>query len=289
MKNKALLVTGSSGYVLKNFNYEILASDYDIFFIKYKKTHHKKNEYLISQLDQLRINLERYSEIKFLSFGSSTSGKAFREYIKSIENFEYILNFLIKLEKKLYIYHASSLSTYPLKVCNLITNKSYKDHVNQDPYRFSKLMQNKILINASKLKNAKVKIAHLGWVYSTNKSLLSRFKNGSIKIGPFILSFLQSPFKLIYKTPTKMIYKDIVKFLNKGNKNKKSLENIFLIESQSPITIFQLFKQNSFYYISPLPIILCFIFSILLIFLKEHSNLAYIFRQYLKINSSVKF
>ena len=289
MKNKALLVTGSSGYVMQYFNFRILENSYDIFYIKYKNLNHKKNEYLLSQLDQLEISLKNYSEIKFLSFGSSTSNKSFKEYIESIDNFEYILNFLIKLEKNLYVYHASSLSTFPLEVYNLVTNKSYKDFNEQDPYRFSKLMQNRILIKASKLKNVSVKIVHFGWVYSTYDSLLSRFKNGSIKIGPFVLSSLQSPFKLIYATPTKLIYQDIMKFLKEGNKSKKSLENVFLKGSQSPITIFQLFKKNGFYYISPLPLILSFIFSILLIFLRKHSTLAYICRQYLKINSSVKF
>ena len=289
MKNKALLVTGSGGNILKDFNFLITENNYDIFFIKYKNLNNGKNEYLISELDQLEKILKNYSEIKFLSFGSSTSGAGFKEYIESIENFELILNFLIKLEKNLYIYHASSLSTFPLEVCNLITNKSYKDFNEQDPYRFSKLMQNTILIKASKLKNVSVKIVHFGWVYSTYDSLLSRFKNGSIKIGPFVLSSLQSPFKLIYATPTKLIYQDIMKFLKEGNKSKKSLENVFLKGSQSPITIFQLFKKNGFYYISPLPLILSVIFSFLLIFLRKHSTLAYICRQYLKINSSVKF
>ena len=289
MKNKALLVTGSSGKVLKDFNFVITENNYDIFFIKYKKLNNVKNEYLISELDQLEKILKNYSEIKFLSFGSSTSGADFKEYIESIENFELILNFLIKLKNKLWIYHASSLSTFPLKVRNQLTNQSYEDLVEQDPYRFSKLMQNEILTSASKIKNVSIKIVNIGWAFTTIDSLLSRFKTGSIKIGPFILSFLYSPFKIVYLTPTKLIYQDIEEFLKYENKNKKSLENIFLKDSQSPITLFQLFKKNSFYYISPFPIIMILIFSILLIFYRKHSNLAYVFRQYLKINSYPKF
>ena len=83
----------------------------------------KENYYSYENLDDLSIKLDIYDAIYLISFGSNTSGRDFIPYINSIKNFENLINLLSRLDKNVFIYHASSISIFnsgQLKLFNKI-------------------------------------------------------------------------------------------------------------------------------------------------------------------------
>jgi hypothetical protein len=286
MTKKALLITGSSSKLLSCFKFNIFEKEYDLYFLQNSSFKKKENYYSYENLDDLSIKLDIYDAIYLISFGSNTSGRDFIPYINSIKNFENLINLLSRLDKNVFIYHASSISIFNSGQLKLFKNNKIK-YNNQSPYVFSKITQNKILKEIG-LKNKKfqIRIVHLGWVYKSDTELIKRFLVGSLHFGPIVFSLLYSPLKLIYPTNYLLIYDNLKSFLSPKFQKYNPLSEIILVDKKAPKRLINLFLESKLLFFSPVPFAINIFLKIYLMFLNKKSNLWYVFYQYIEINIS---
>ena len=97
-----MIVTGSNGYILENFNFKIFSKNNDLFFIHSSKKKDLKISYNEEDLEFLKKNIvsRDYSQIILISFGSHLGGADPGLYFKSVENLNSLLKSLVKQKKK---------------------------------------------------------------------------------------------------------------------------------------------------------------------------------------------
>ena len=292
MSRKAIIVTGGSGYILRNFNFEKFKNEFEIFFIKNKKNFDTDISYIKNDLEILfsEINNKSFDKILFISFGSHLGGDDPGLYFKSIENIKKVFYQFKTKKLKIYIYHASSFSIFnPNKNCSLLSFLNKEKIDLRGAYSFSKKEQNEI-IKEFTLKNIEVKsrIVHLGHVYDRENKLINLFKAKSIKISRIVFSSLYSPFKLINPTSLNLIHKDLSKFIKSYYEQTERIMEYPLTDKKNRISLFNIFLKEKLLFISPFPIIVCTFSQLVILFLPKHSNLSYILKKYLQMNNSVK-
>ena len=292
MKSKILIITGSNGYILRDFNFDKYSSEYHIYYL-HKKNHKKeKNHFQYDEVSKLKKNIKNKSikSIIFISFGSHLGGHDPKLYFDSILNLEKILKLIDNSGKECSIYHASSFSTF-----NPILNSSIfplslgflPDH--RGPYSFSKSKQDNLIKKYSFLnKKVKSKIIYLGHVHSFDNDLLSRFKPRSFSLGNIVISFIYSPFKLINPISKKNIHYHLKTFLELKQYLNDNIEYEFLTDSDSPKSLFRIFLENKKLFISPIAPIICTFIGLIFCFTKENSNLRFYCAKFLQINNSIK-
>tara|TARA_B100001029_G_C15037029_1_gene440833 strand:- start:16 stop:897 length:882 start_codon:yes stop_codon:yes gene_type:complete len=292
MNKKALLITGGNGYILKNFNFESYKSKFDLFFIHNKKNNVNKLSYSEEDLKSLSRTLdnENYTSILIISFGSHLGGDDPGLYFNSVSNLEKLLNNLVDLNKKIYIYHSSSFSIFnPTKNSSLFS-LLINDSVDiRGPYSYSKKNQNKLLKEFSQNRDQVMcEIVHIGHVYDKKNTLAKRFLSKSFKFYKFIFSMLYSPMKLINPTSIDSIHNDLQVFLRDHENHSLSISQRILTDNDSPIPLFKVFLKEKLFFISPLPLLICTFSPLIIRFLPRYSNVSFILKKYLQMNNSIK-
>ncbi len=292
MSKKAIIVTGGSGYILKNFNFHKFQNVFDIFFIRNRKEIKEDISYEIEDLEILfsEINNNLYDDILFISFGSHLGGDDPGLYFKSIENIKKVIIYLNNTKKNIYIYHASSFSIFnPNKNCSLFSFLNRKKIDLRGAYSFSKKEQNKVITKFT-LKNKRIrsKLVHIGHVYDDNHKLINLFRAKSKKISIFVFSILYSPFKLINPTSVNVIHNDINSFIKNYKKESNRIVDYPLTDKKNTISLFRIFLKDKLLFISPIPIFVCTLSPLILSVLPRHSNLSYLLKKYMQMNNSVK-
>ena len=292
MKSKILIITGSNGYILRDFNFDKFSSEYYIYYF-HKKNHKKtKNHFQYDEVSKLEnfIKNESIKSIKFISFGSHLGGHDPKLYFESILNLEKILNLINNSGKECIIYHASSFSTFnPTKNSSIfpLSIGFLPDH--RGPYSFSKSKQDNLIKKyCFSNKKIKSKIIYLGHVHSIDNDLLSRFTPRSFSLGNIVISFIYSPFKLINPISKENIHHYIKTFLEHKKYLYENIEYEFLTDSGSPKSLFRIFLENNKLFISPIAPIVCTFIGLIFCFTRENSNLRFYLAKFLQMNNSIR-
>ena len=292
MKNKAIIATGSNGYILKDFNFSKFKDEFEIFYVHNNCNELLKNHFDYNNLFNLLKTLKKkkISSIVLISFGSHLGGHDPNLYFNAVRNLEKLLIVLNSFEGHTYIYHAASFSTFnPIINSSLLPLFIEFSPDLRGPYAFSKYKQDQLISKFSSFnKKFYSKLVFLGHVYSKENELSTRFNAKSIRLGRLIISFLYSPFKLINPTSKKSIHKDIEFYLNNYNSYRNQNEILYLTDKGSPSTIFNIFLKEKKFFISPIAPIISTLIAIFFKFTRKNSLLRYYFIKYLQMNNSIR-